>query len=91
MELNLNEGLLEINSKDRPETILLEKEKSRELGYALSQLKPHFQELMLLKYHSGLMYAEISKLLEMSVSSIKTNIFRERKKLANIFKEANHE
>jgi RNA polymerase sigma factor (sigma-70 family) len=90
-DLNLNEGLLETDMNELPEVIFLEKERIREVGYALSKLKPHFQELLLLKYQSGLSYEEISKLLEKPISSIKTNLFRARKQLAKIYKEANHE
>ncbi|MDM5455426.1 RNA polymerase sigma factor [Peribacillus simplex] len=90
-DLYLNEGLLETGIKELPEMIFLEKERNREVGYALSKLKPHFQELLLLKYQSGLSYEEISKLLEKPISSIKTNLFRARKQLAKIYKEANHE
>jgi RNA polymerase sigma factor (sigma-70 family) len=90
-ELNLNEELLKVDIKELPETIFLKKERNSELGKALSQLKPHFQELLLLKYQSGLTYEEISKLLEIRVSSIKTNLFRARKKLEEIYKEAAYE
>ncbi|MFY0779334.1 RNA polymerase sigma factor [Peribacillus simplex] len=90
-DLNLNEGLLEMDMNELPEVIFLEKERIREVGYALSKLKPHFQELLLLKYQSGLSYEEISKLLEKPISSIKTNLFRARRQLAKIYKEANHE
>lgn len=90
-DLNLNEGLLETDKMELPEVVFLEKERIREVGYALSKVKPHFQELLLLKYQSGLSYEEISKLLEKPISSIKTNLFRARKQLAKIYKEANHE
>ncbi|MCM3676584.1 RNA polymerase sigma factor [Peribacillus simplex] len=90
-DLNLNEGLLETDKKELPEVVFLEKERNREVGYALSKVKPHFQELLLLKYQSGLSYEEISKLLEKPISSIKTNLFRARKQLAKIYKETNHE
>jgi RNA polymerase sigma factor (sigma-70 family) len=89
--LNLNEELLKVDIKELPETIFLKKERNSELGKALSQLKPHFQELLLLKYQSGLTYEEISQLLEIRVSSIKTNLFRARKKLEEIYKEAAYE
>lgn len=89
--LDLNESVLKVDVQELPETIFLQKERDSELGKALSQLKPHFQELLLLKYQSGLTYEEISKLLDISVSSIKTNLFRARKKLEEIYKEATYE
>ncbi|MGG4155844.1 sigma-70 family RNA polymerase sigma factor [Peribacillus muralis] len=90
-DLNLNEDLLETDIKELPEAIFLEKERKREVGDALSKLKPHFQELLFLKYQSGLSYEEIAMLIEKPISSIKTNLFRARKRLAKIYKEANHE
>lgn len=89
--MNLNESLLTTDKKELPEVIFLEKENSYELGKAISQLKPIFQELVLLKYISELTYEEISSLLDINVSSIKTNLYRERKKLEKIYKEVNHE
>lgn len=86
--LDLNEEILNVDAKELPETIFLEKERNSELGKALSRLKPLYQELLLLKYQSGLTYEEISRLLEISVSSVKTNLFRARKKLEEIYKEA---
>lgn len=90
-DLNLNEGLLKADTKEAPEMVILEKERRKEIDYALSLLKPQFQELLLLKYQSGLSYDEISTLLEINVSSVKTNLFRARKKLAKIYKEEIHE
>lgn len=82
---------VEADMNQLPEVIFLEKERNIELGYAISKLKPHFQELLLLKYHSGLSYEDIYKILEVKVSSIKTNLFRARKQLAKVYKEANYE
>lgn len=90
-ELNLNESLLKVDSKKHPEAIFLEKEKNRELSEAISRLKPLFQELLLLKYQLGLSYEEISNLLEISIGSIKTNLFRAKKKLGKVYKEGKYE
>lgn len=91
VDLNLDLDLLKVDKKELPEAIFLERERKEELGKALSLLKPHFQELLLLKYHLGLTYEEISNLLEISISSIKTNLFRGRKMLKKIYKEVNHD
>ncbi|MCM3570267.1 RNA polymerase sigma factor [Neobacillus mesonae] len=89
--LNINEENLKIDNEELPEMIILNKERNKELGRAVSQLKPLFQELLLLKYQSGLTYEEISVLLGVSISSIKTNLFRARKKLEKMYKEVTHE
>lgn len=91
IQLELYEELIKADMQDLPEAIFLEKERIKELSQALSQLKPFFQELLLLKYQFGMTYEEISNLLEISVSSIKTNLYRARKKLEKIYKEAAHE
>ena len=90
-QFELNEELLKVDIKEHPEAIFLEKERNNELGNALSRLKPLFQELLLLKYQSRLSYEEISRLLGISVSSIKTNLYRARKKLEEFYKEATYE
>lgn len=90
-DLNLNEERLVTDIEELPEVIFLVKERNREVGDALSKLRPHFQELLLLKYQSGLSYEEIAMLIEKPISSIKTNLFRARKRLAKIYKEENHE
>ncbi|MFB7142027.1 sigma-70 family RNA polymerase sigma factor [Gottfriedia sp. NPDC056225] len=90
-QLNFNEIFLEADEVENPENIFLEKERNEGLSIALSRLKPYFKELLLLKYQSGLSYEEISTLLDKSVNSIKTNLFRARKKLEKIYKEANYE
>ncbi len=84
---NLNELLVITNEVEHPDLIFLKKERNSELNFALSQIKPQFKELLLLKYQSDLSYEDISKLLEVSVNSIKTNLFRARKQLAKIYKE----
>lgn len=90
-QFELNEELLEVDIKEHPEAIFLEKERKNELGHALSRLKPLFQELLLLKYQSRLSYEEISSVLGISISSIKTNLYRARKKLEEVYKEATYE
>lgn len=89
--LNLEENLGEGKSEDFPEMIVLAKERREELHTLLSKLNPRFMELLLLKYESELSYDEISKLLGINISSVKTNLFRARKKLMKLYKEVNHE
>lgn len=84
------EGSIEENKVDElPEMVILAKERREELHMLLSRLKPQSSELLLLKYESDLSYAEISQLLGISLSSVKTNLFRARKKLLKMYEEAN--
>ncbi|MFC4559260.1 RNA polymerase sigma factor [Virgibacillus kekensis] len=89
--LSIDENLSESSSDEFPEMIMLAKEQRDELYMLLSRLRPRYRELLLLKYESELSYDEISKLLGISLSSVKTNLFRARKKLLKFYKEANNE
>lgn len=91
IELVLDDIPITSRSSEQPENVIENKESSMQIEKALSKLKTHYQELLLLKYHTGLSYLEISNVLDMSISSIKTNLFRARKQLAKILKEASHE
>jgi len=90
-DLNVNLELLIEEKEALPEEVILKKERNTEVGDALSRLKPYFQEILLLKYQSGLSYNDISKLLDINISSVKTNLFRARKKLEKAYKEVTHE
>jgi RNA polymerase sigma factor (sigma-70 family) len=88
IELNLENERHMSNSDEQPEAVILIKENASELGASLGRLKAQYQELLLLKYQSGLSYQEIGQLLGISVSSVKTNLFRARQRLAKVLKEA---
>lgn len=88
VELNLEDDRFTSNSEEQPEKVILSKENASELGEALGRLKPQYQELLLLKYQSSLSYEEISQLLSLTMNTVKTNLFRARKQLAKVLKEA---
>ncbi|SES63432.1 RNA polymerase sigma-70 factor, ECF subfamily [Oceanobacillus limi] len=85
--LNFEENRNEEDKSELPEFILLAKERTEELNQLLSKMKPQYAELLLLKYQSNLSYIEISELLGIRKSTIKTNLFRARKKLVKLYKE----
>lgn len=87
----LNNEILDTDIQTDPEALILVKERKDLLELAIIKLKPRYRELLLLKYQTELSYDEISALLELSVSSVKTNLFRARKQLAKVYKEENHE
>lgn len=87
--LNLEENMDKNETDELPERVILENERNEEIHRLLKKLKPRYRELLLLKYESDLSYEEISKLLDMKISSIKTNLFRARKKLGKLYEEAN--
>ncbi|QDP41160.1 RNA polymerase sigma factor [Radiobacillus deserti] len=84
---NVEERLNKEEGGELPESILLDKEGSEEFYHLLSRLKPLFSELLILKYVFEFSYKEISELLGINVSSVKTNLFRARKKLMSIYEK----
>lgn len=90
-KLDLDANVTKLVAADQPEELFLEKERNNQLSFAISKLKPYFKELLLLKYQSGLSYKEIAELLETNINSVRTNLFRARKQLANIYKEESDE
>lgn len=88
---NLEEKMFEVEDDELPEHIILGKERSAEISELLSNLKPFFSELLLLKYESELSYTEISQLLGINKNSVKINLFRARKKFLKIYEEGNYD
>ncbi|MCT2537080.1 RNA polymerase sigma factor [Aquibacillus koreensis] len=87
--LNIEEKIIEAQQDhELPDLIVLAKERKEEFSKLLSKLKPLYAELLLLKYESELSYAEISQLLGMGNSAVKTNLYRARKKLLKLYEEA---
>jgi RNA polymerase sigma-70 factor (ECF subfamily) len=62
---------------------LLTKEMASELDEALQELQPMFQQLLILKYYMGFSYKEISEILSMKETNVKTYLHRAR----NTFKK----
>ncbi len=52
----------------------------------IKQLKPHYQEVIQLRYFQELSYQEISEQLEEPLSNVKVKLLRAKKLLAEIIK-----
>ncbi len=72
-----------------PEDKLITKQNLAELLNYIKQLKPHYQDVINLRYFQEMSYLEISKELEEPLSNIKIRLLRARKLLAEIITE-NH-
>lgn len=90
-ELDLNQEQIALLSKDLPEEIILQKEQRSEVQKVLLKLKPHYRELILLKYQWDLKYEEMSNLLDMSIRMVKTNLFRARKQFVKYYRRSSNE
>ena len=73
------------NSLD-PENHLIRKQKNKHITFMVHRLKPHYRELIILRYLDEMTYAEISKKLNMPLGSVKAKLFRARDLLMQILK-----
>jgi len=97
---NKNKTMVHLNDEDleklKPaiehvELNLLSKEMSRELGEALQGLTPTFQQLLILKYYMDFSYKEISEIVSMKETNVKTYLQRARITLKKLWKEKYNE
>jgi RNA polymerase sigma factor (sigma-70 family) len=78
--------LIEENSV---EGMVINQEEKIEIDRALQKLNSIEQQLVKIKYEEGYSYKEISGLLDLKENTIKTYLYRARKKLFNIFGREN--
>jgi len=72
-----------------PEDTLIIKQNLAELLSFIKQLKPHYQDVINLRYFQEMSYLEISNQLEEPLNNVKVRLLRARKLLAEIIKQ-NH-
>ncbi len=72
-----------------PEDTLIIKQNLAELLGFIKQLKPHYQDVINLRYFQEMSYLEISSQLEEPLNNVKVRLLRARKLLAEIIKQ-NH-
>ena len=78
------------NSLD-PENHLIRKQKNKHITGMVHRLKPHYRELIILRYLDEMSYGEISKKLNMPLGSVKAKLFRARDLLMQILKNNENE
>ncbi len=74
-------------TNETPEKIFLEDERSRLLRQAIWSLPPHFRAVIELRHFQGLSYAAIGRVMDRPLSSVKSDLFRARKRLADLLAE----
>ncbi|MGD6968087.1 RNA polymerase sigma factor [Rossellomorea vietnamensis] len=70
--------------RDTPETILLQNEESHSIGEALLTLPVKYREVLVLYYYEDLSTEEISQLLGVNSSTVRTRLARGRTNLKNL-------
>jgi len=71
------------------EDILINEQNLAELLRYIKQLKPHYQDVINLRYFQEMSYNEISETLEEPLNNIKVRLLRAKKLLAEIIKDNN--
>ena len=67
-----------------PETLYERKEQLQELSEAMHRLSPVYQEALTLRELGGQSYEEISQTLSLDIGTVKSRIYRARKKLLEL-------
>ena len=80
-----------VDSSLDPESSLIRKQKNKHITGMVHRLKPHYRELIILRYLDEMSYAEISKKLNMPLGSVKAKLFRARDLLMQILKNNENE
>lgn len=73
----------------RPESSALMMERSAEIQRLLNEMEPEYRTPLILRYWEEYSYEEIADAMEISVSAVKSRLFRARKQMADLYK--NHE
>jgi RNA polymerase sigma-70 factor (ECF subfamily) len=83
----LAEYYLSGNPAAQPEAILLSNETAAEVRRLLDVLPPHYRAAVILKYWQAMSYQEIAHTLNTTVSTIRSNLFQARRKMAKTVKQ----
>lgn len=70
--------------QQQPDELLIKQQKAGELRALVEELKPFWQDLIEMRYYKELSYEEISEYLQIPLGTIKNQLYRAKKKLAQI-------
>ncbi len=71
-----------------PEGVTVAREQAVELQAMIAQLAPEYRTPLVLRYWEELSYEEIAETMGLSISAVKSRLFRARQKMATIYQEA---
>jgi RNA polymerase sigma-70 factor (ECF subfamily) len=71
-----------------PEEKFIEKQKINLIREVVDKLKPHYKELVTLRYFEEYSYEEISEKMDLPLGTVKAQLFRAREFLYNVIKGA---
>ncbi|MEK5482730.1 RNA polymerase sigma factor [Viridibacillus sp. FSL R5-0888] len=90
-DILLKFNLQEIFEEETPEKALMQSELERDIHEILTNLKPKYRQLLLLKYSTGLKINEIAELYSMKEGSVKTILHRARKEFIEQYRRYENE
>ena len=76
-----------LDESPSPEDKLITEQHLAKLLRDIKKLKPHYQEVINLRYFQELSYKEISKELDEPINNVKVKLLRAKKLLAEIIQE----
>lgn len=68
-----------------PEETMLDAEQAHELQALIQQLEPEYRTPLVLRYWEEYSYEEIAESMDLSVSAVKSRLFRARKQMADLY------
>jgi len=75
------------DSENDPEEIFIEAEQTKSINTLIFSLSPKYREVIVLRHLRDLSYDEMSKILNISLGSVKTRLFRARELLRDKLKK----
>lgn len=84
-ELLKEQPILEKVETETPESIVLQKEESKQVQEILMSLGEQDRTIILLRDYEKLSYEEIAMILDVNVGVVKSRIYRARKKFKNLY------
>jgi len=78
-------------SAESPAAAAERRDMARALERAIARLRPEYREAVVLRYVEGLAYQEICEVLALPIGTVKTNLHRARKELAEAMRAAGWE
>ena len=79
------------SEENQVEDTVIKQETKEEYEQVLHKLKPLERKLIEMKYEDEFSYKEISEYLNLKESSVKTYLYRARKKFSKLFRRDNNE
>ena len=71
----------------QPEENFLEAEQAVEMHALVAQLDPDYRTPLVLRYWEDYSYEEIAQTMDLTVSAVKSRLFRARKQMADLYEQ----